>query len=113
MIFIINKVILCCLLFLIYSILKLWLFHILSISSLSLENRKKLLLSGVEEIVSFQDEKISLNTVLGNLTIKGSNLHINKINLDSGDLELDGEVYSLEYAEDRPAERGFFSKLFR
>ena len=43
-------------------------------SSLSLENRKKLLLSGVEEIVSFQDEKISLNTVLGNLTIKGSNL---------------------------------------
>ena len=52
-------------------------------------------------------------TDLGELTIKGSNLHINKINLDSGDLELDGEVYSLEYAEDRPAERGFFSKLFR
>ena len=55
-------------------------------SSLSLENRKKLLLSGVEEIVSFQDEKISLNTVLGNLTIKGSNLKMSKLDVQSGEV---------------------------
>ena len=40
-------------------------------SSLSLEDRKKLTLSGVLEVVNFDDEKISLNTILGNLAIKG------------------------------------------
>lgn len=78
-----------------------------------LKERKSLNISGVLDVDSFDDNAVVAYTDLGELTIKGSNLHINKINLDSGDLELDGEVYSLEYAEDRPAERGFFSKLFR
>ena len=45
-------------------------------SSLSLEDRKKLTLSGVLEVVNFDDEKISLNTILGNLAIKGEGLKI-------------------------------------
>ena len=81
--------------------------------NLILKERKSLNISGVLDVGSFDDNAVVAYTDLGELTIKGSNLHINKINLDSGDLELDGEVYSLEYAEDRPAERGFFSKLFR
>ena len=66
-------------------------------SSLSLENRKKLLLSGVEEIVSFQDEKISLNTVLGNLTIKGSNLKMSKLDVQSGEVIVSGVISSMIY----------------
>ena len=81
--------------------------------NLILKERKSLNISGVLDVDSFDDNAVVAYTDLGELTIKGRNLHINKINLDSGDLELDGEVYSLEYAEDRPAERGFFSKLFR
>ena len=81
--------------------------------NLILKERKSLNISGVLDVDSFDDNAVVAYTDLGELTIKGSNLHINKINLDSGDLELDGEVYSMEYAEDRPAERGFFSKLFR
>lgn len=81
--------------------------------NLILKERKSLNISGVLDVDSFDDNAVVAYTDLGELTIKGSNLHINKINLDSGDLELDGEVYSLDYAEDRPAERGFFSKLFR
>ena len=81
--------------------------------NLILKERKSLNISGVLDVDSFDDNAVVAYTDLGELTIKGSNLHINKINLDSGDLELDGEVYSLEYAEDRPAERGFFSKLLR
>ena len=81
--------------------------------NLILKERKSLNISWVLDVDSFDDNAVVAYTDLGELTIKGSNLHINKINLDSGDLELDGEVYSLEYAEDRPAERGFFSKLFR
>ena len=77
--------------------------------NLILKERKSLNISGVLDVDSFDDNAVVAYTDLGELTIKGSNLHINKINLDSGDLELDGEVYSLEYAEDRPAERGFFS----
>lgn len=81
--------------------------------NLILKERKSLNITGVLDVDSFDDNAVVAYTDLGELTIKGSNLHINKINLDSGDLEIDGEVYSLEYAEDRPAEKGFFSKLFR
>ena len=48
-------------------------------SSLSLENRKKLTLSGVIEVMSFDEEKIDLTTKLGNLTIKGEELKMNKL----------------------------------
>ena len=51
-------------------------------SSLSLEDRKKLTLSGVLEVVNFDDEKISLNTILGNLAIKGEGLKMNKLDVD-------------------------------
>lgn len=81
--------------------------------NLILKERKSLNISGVLDVDSFDDNAVVAYTDLGELTIKGSNLHISKINLDSGDLELDGEVYALEYAEDRPAEKGFLSKLFR
>lgn len=81
--------------------------------NLILKERKSLNISGVLDVDSFDDNAVVAYTDLGELTIKGSNLHISKINLDSGDLELDGEVYSLEYAENRPSEKGFFSKLFR
>ena len=43
-----------------------------------LENRQKMTLTGVLEVISFDDEKIFLNTKLGNLTIKGSDLKMNK-----------------------------------
>ena len=81
--------------------------------NLILKERKSLNISGVLDVDSFDDNAVVAYRDLGEVTIKGSKLHIKKINVDSGDLELDGEVYSLEYAEDRPAERGFFSKLFR
>lgn len=81
--------------------------------NLILKERKSLNISGVLDVDSFDDNTVIVYTDLGELTIKGSNLHISKISLDSGDLELDGDVYSLEYAEDKSAEKSFFSRLFR
>ena len=81
--------------------------------NLILKERKSLNLSGVLDVDSFDDNAVVAYTELGELTIKGSGLHISKINLDNGDLELDGEVYSMEYSDARPAAKGFFSKLFR
>lgn len=67
--------------------------------NLSLENRKKLFLSGVEEVISFQDEKISLNTVLGNLIIKGNELKMSKLDVQSGDVIISGTILAMIYNE--------------
>lgn len=78
------------------------------------ENRKNVTVSGVMDIDSFDEESVILFTELGELTIKGVNLHINKIDVNAGDLTMEGEIESLTYSEDRPQKgSGFFSKLFR
>ena len=67
-------------------------------SSLSLEDRKKLTLSGVLEVVNFDDEKISLNTILGNLAIKGEGLKMNKLDVQNGDVIIMGYISSMIYS---------------
>ncbi len=81
--------------------------------SLILENRKKLALSGVSDVDSFDDQSITAYTDIGELIIRGKNLHINKLNLESGELHLDGEIYSMIYTENQSSNTSFFSKLFR
>ena len=63
-----------------------------------LENRKKMTLTGVEEVISFDDEKILLNTKLGALTIKGQNLKMNKLDVQNGDVMINGEIYYIVYS---------------
>ena len=81
--------------------------------NLILENRKLLTVSGVSDVSGFDEQSVVLVTDMGELTVKGSNLHINKFSLETGELNLDGDVYSLTYAENKQTEGGFFSKLFR
>ena len=81
--------------------------------NLILKARKDLSISGVLDVDSFDESTIAAYTELGELTIKGQNLHINKIDLESGDLDLEGNISSLEYLDDKVAEKGFFARLFR
>ena len=81
--------------------------------SVILEDRKQLSLSGVSDVSGFDEETVILETELGQLTVKGSSLHINKFSLETGELNLDGNIYSLVYAENKQTEGGFFSRLFR
>ena len=83
--------------------------------NLSLENRKKLFLSGVEEVISFQDEKISLNTVLGNLTIKGNELKMSKLDVQSGDVIISGIISAMIYNEKnvKVTKERIIKKLFK
>ncbi len=81
--------------------------------NLILKGRKDLSISGVLDVDSFDESTVVAYTELGELTIKGQNLHINKIDLESGDLDLEGNISSLEYLEDKAAEKGFFARLFR
>ena len=81
--------------------------------NLILEDRKKLTVSGVEDVDSFDEQTVIAYTGVGELMIKGEHLHINKLSLETGELTLEGEVASLTYSENRSGNASFFSKLFR
>jgi sporulation protein YabP len=81
-----------------------------------MENRKKISVSGAEEVESFNEETVVIFTNMGLLTIKGADLHINKLNIEAGDVAIEGEIYSFEYADAERKEngsQGFFSKIFK
>lgn len=80
-----------------------------------LENRKKLTLTGVEEVISFDDEKILLNTKLGFLTIKGAELKMNKLDVQNGDVIIVGNISSIVYSskEIKKEKESIISKLFK
>lgn len=81
--------------------------------TLILEDRGLLTVSGVEDIDSFDEETVVLFTNMGELVIKGENLHINKLNVDTGELNVDGKIHTIIYKDDEPRQKGFFSKLFK
>lgn len=77
-----------------------------------LENRERLSVSGVTDVESYNENDVTMQTSMGMLIVRGSNLHIEKLNLESGELAVMGEISALEY-EDRPSARGgLFARLF-
>lgn len=85
------------------------------VSNLILENREKLSISGVIDVESFNDECVIADTELGILVVKGIDLHINKLNIDSSELGIEGEILSMEYSdrENRSKGGGFFARMFK
>ena len=73
--------------------------------------RASLAVTGVEDVESFDDMEIVMNTSQGNLIVRGSGLHIGKINLDVGEIKVEGVINDLSYEEISTA-GSFFSKLF-
>ena len=68
-------------------------------SSVVLENRKKISITGVNEVISFNDEVIILTTNLGTLTLKGKDLKMNKLDVQNGDIMITGKINSFVYLE--------------
>ena len=81
-------------------------------SNIIIENRKRVNVSGVKECVSFDDETVILETMLGNLTLKGEKLHIINFDTKSGDFSLEGKIYAVAYTANTSGV-SFFSKLFK
>ncbi|MGL5353498.1 MAG: sporulation protein YabP [Clostridium sp.] len=83
--------------------------------NITLENRNRLTLTGVLEVISFDDEKILLNTNLGSLTIKGSELKMNKLDVQNGDVIIVGKVGSMVYSgkELKKEKENIITKLFK
>ena len=83
-------------------------------NNLTLENRKFLMVSGVTEVDNFDDKSIDAITEIGRLSIQGENLNIKKLNLELGDLEVEGKISGLNYSDKKDNScEGFFSKLFK
>lgn len=78
-----------------------------------MEERRRLSVSGVEDVERFDENTIVLSTTQGAMTVTGENLHIEKLSLDGGDLKVEGEIESLVYEEDRGSSGGFFARLLR
>lgn len=78
---------------------------------LILEDRERLTVSGVEEVESFDENTIVMDTAQGVLIVRGEGLHIEKLSLDGGDLKVEGTVESLSYEEPHRGRGGFFSRL--
>jgi len=82
--------------------------------TLLLENREKLSVSGVIDVESFNDQSIIAITDVGVLIIHGSELHINKLNLESNELIVEGDIFSLEYSDGETGKsKSFFGKMFK
>jgi len=79
-----------------------------------LKNRRNLSITGVLDVDNFDEETVTTYTDQGELTVKGENLHINKINLDTGDISLDGTITALIYSDNvKLSKQSFISRLFK
>ncbi len=82
--------------------------------NLIMEDRRHLSVSGVLEIERFDEEEVVVSTELGQLTIKGQELHLNKIDVEDGELSVEGELDSVTYSDVQNSGKGsFLAKLFR
>ena len=69
------------------------------IQNIILESRKKLSISGVLDVLSFDDQVVILETELGLLTVKGENIRINKLSLDTSEVIIEGSISYLAYSD--------------
>ena len=86
------------------------------VQNLILENRSKLSISGVLDVLSFDDQIIIIETELGLLTIKGETLRINKLSIDTSEVIVEGQIDSISYSSkdlNKKSNEGFLGKIFK
>ena len=80
--------------------------------NITINERKNIIISGVKKIESFDYEEFLLETTMGNIVIKGSELEIIKLDTYQGTVSIKGVINSLNY-DTVKKEEGMFSKLFK
>lgn len=83
--------------------------------NITIEGREKITVSGVKDVSSFDENTIILSTEMGGLSIKGNGMHINKLNVDDGNLYIEGFIVSCTYMEKSESKKngGFFNSIFK
>lgn len=83
---------------------------------LQIMNRNSVSLTGIVDVNSFDLNMIILETIQGNLTIKGNEMHVKRLNLEKGEVDIDGKIDSLVYTENyavRQKGESLIGRLFR
>lgn len=81
--------------------------------SISLENRERAVFTGVEAVESFNEDEVILVTEGGIIALSGQGLHISRLNLDDGQLIVEGFILGVDYAEVQQKQGGLLSRLFK
>ena len=81
--------------------------------NLVLEDRKHLVISGIKDVDSFDEQTIIADSTFGQISIIGSNLKINRFNAEIGELAIDGDIDTIGYADNQQERGGFFGRIFR
>ncbi len=81
----------------------------------TMTNRKSCMINGVNDVLSFDEHEILLETEQGMLMIKGNDLHVSRLTLDKGEVDIEGKVDSLTYSDVSGGRKNesLLTKLFR
>ncbi len=84
--------------------------------NITINNREDIKMTGIIDVLSFDEELVICQSDIGVMVLKGLNLHVNKLDLDNGILELTGYVLGIQYEEDHVLSKNkpsLFSKIFK
>lgn len=71
-------------------------------------------MTGIKDVLSFDDEVVVVDSELGLINIKGTDLRVNKISTESGDVIVEGTIRTIEYSDkDLSTRQGFMSRIFK
>ena len=73
--------------------------------TLNMEERERVRIGGVMEVLSFDEDGIMMETTCGLLLLKGAGMHIGKLDLEAGDVVVDGSIDSMTYSDGTLAEK--------
>ena len=77
-------------------------------------NRESLYISGIKKIDNFDNTEFLINSVMGNIFIKGDNLEVILLDTDKGDVKIKGKIYSITYTDLKKLHKeSFITKLFK
>ena len=80
---------------------------------LTMVNRSSCTITGLQDVVSFDENQIVLDTDMGLLTMKGKDLHVSRLTLEKGEVDVDGTIDSLVYSSNEAYRRSGASLLSR
>lgn len=82
---------------------------------ISINNRKDANITGVVDVISFDVEEVKIETELGTLIIKGSDMHVKNLNLEKGQVDVEGYMDSFTYTHTAKKEKGesFLTRMFK
>lgn len=80
---------------------------------IKLNDRKSIVISGIKRIINFDDKEFNLESVMGNITIKGESLEMIKLDTIEGNVSIKGKINSFFYSDSIKKEDNIIYKIFK